>query len=430
MKPLVVIIGKPNVGKSTLFNRLVGKRQAITLEVPGTTRDRLYADVESFILADTAGLSFLEKIDGSDAVKMLNRDIQKQIAIALESADLILFVLDVKSGITSADIEAARQIRKSGKRVLIIVNKCDPPLISNKYELDDFYQLGLGDPFCVSALHGTKSGDLLETIENLLPPAPKEEVIKGTSVAIVGRPNVGKSTLFNALIGEERAIVSDIPGTTRDIIDTKIVKAGQTYILKDTAGLRRRTAVRAGIERYSVARTIRAINQSDIVLFVFDATDKIARQDIHVLSYAVESSKSIILIVNKIDLFDNSDGWIVHLRSKISFLPWAPVIFNSAKLNLNINIIYEQLAHLSKERDHLIESDQLVGYLNNFLNGRTKVKIKEIIQTTNPILFELVNTGRLEGRFFKPLEKEVRKFHEFAGTPISIVERVRSNRER
>ncbi len=348
IKSVVAIVGRPNTGKSTLLNRIVGKPQAIVEDLPGTTRDRNIADAAwqgaEFTLIDTGGL---EIAPGTS----IARGVKAQVETAIAEADLILFLVDAKAGVTPADQEIADVLRKTSKPILIVANKADNQKLET--EALEFYELGFGEPFPVSAHHGRSIAEMLDKIASLLPsapPAPEEpDTIK---VAIAGRPNVGKSMLLNSLAGETRSIVDEIPGTTRDAIDTRLDFQGQSVLLIDTAGIRRRGKVEAGIEKYSVARTLRAIDRSDIVLLVLDATEMSTAQDAHVAGYIQEAAKGIIIIVNKWDLIEEKDvtGWNKSIRRNFKFASFAPILYTSAKSGQGVETIMPQVRHVFEER--------------------------------------------------------------------------------
>ncbi|MDX1523262.1 MAG: ribosome biogenesis GTPase Der, partial [Anaerolineae bacterium] len=309
-KPIVALVGRPNVGKSTLFNRLVGQRKAIVEDLAGTTRDRLYGEADwggrDFMLVDTGGIELSTEPPKKDSVgfragvssRLFLDEIRDQAKIAIEEAEVIIFLVDSEVGVTGADEEIAELLRRTEKPVLLAVNKAD-----NKRRRDEaveFYALGLGDPVPVSALHGTGTGDLLDAIIQQFPPADlEEEDDEAIRIAILGRPNAGKSSLLNKLLGEERVIVSDIPGTTRDAIDTHIRYEGLDLVLIDTAGIRRRGKIKPGVEKHSFLRAIKTINRADVCLLIIDANDLVTAQDAHIASYIIQESKSVVVLVNK-----------------------------------------------------------------------------------------------------------------------------------
>ena len=328
-KPLVALVGRPNVGKSTLFNRLIEEPLAIVEDVPGTTRDRIYADAEwggiTFTFIDTGGLL----PDSSDD---LASSVRQQVAIAIAESDVIIFLVDVKEGPTATDMEIAQLLRRSSKPVILAVNKADNE--SRRQEAMEFYELGLGDPIPLSALHGTGTGDLLDAILKGVPSDTWDEPVQGTRIAIVGRPNVGKSSLLNALLGKERMIVSETPGTTRDAVDSMIEWNGEPVILIDTAGIRRRGRVAPGIEKYSVIRAVRAIQRADVALLLLDATEGVTEQDAHIAGYVVEEGKGLVIVVNKWDLVEKDthtmQQYTLEIRRALKFLAYSPVVFVSA----------------------------------------------------------------------------------------------------
>ncbi len=328
-KPVVALVGRPNVGKSTLFNRLIEEPLAIVEDVPGTTRDRIYADAEwggrALTFIDTGGL--LPDSEGD-----LLASVREQVQIAIAEAEIIIFLVDVKDGVTATDIEIAQLLRRSNKPVLLAANKADNE--ERRRAAVDFYELGLGDPHPISALHGSGTGDLLDAVLRALPPQPREEPLEGIKIAIVGRPNVGKSSLLNAVLGQERMIVDEQPGTTRDAVDSFTEWDGQSVTLIDTAGIRRRGRIVPGIERYSVIRALRAIQRADIVLLLLDATEGVAAQDAHIAGYVVEEGKGIVLVVNKWDLVDKDAYTMLdyarEIRRALKFISHSPLVFVSA----------------------------------------------------------------------------------------------------
>ena len=329
LSPLIAIVGRPNVGKSALFNRLVGRRQALVEDQPGTTRDRLYGEGEwrgrQYRVVDTGGLEAEQEGPYSPLVR-------RQIEQAMQEADVILLVVDARDGLTAADLEIAELLRRSEKPVLLVANKVD----NERRELDatQFYELGLGEPIAVSAYHGTGVADLLDEALALLPERQPAPAGGGLRIAIVGRPNVGKSALLNAIVGDERVIVSDMPGTTRDVIDTTVTFAGRPLTLLDTAGIRRTGRIERGVERHSVQRAQQALERADVALCVMDAAEPASAQDVHIVGMAQEARTGIVLVLNKLDLLPGDPEARQELAAlvqhRVKFVPWAPVAFVSA----------------------------------------------------------------------------------------------------
>jgi GTP-binding protein len=367
-KPLVAIVGRPNVGKSTLFNRLIGERRAIVEDLPGTTRDRLYGEAEwgrvSFGVIDTGGLQAGEEIAQASSSEILSAT-QEQARLALEEADLILFLVDAVSGITAGDLEVADLLRRTRKPICVVANKAESR--ERQEDAVEFYELGLGDVYPVSAIHGMGIGDLLDAVAQELPLAEAAEEPDVPSIAIVGRPNVGKSAILNAILGQGRQIVSPIPGTTRDAIDTEIVWSGVPLVLIDTAGIRRRGKIERGIEKYSVLQATRAISRCDVAVLVLDATEPFTAQDQHVAGYVEEEKKGIVLVVNKWDLVEKTGGtmgeFIQTARTVFDFIPYVPVVFTSAVTGQRIPKIMEEALNVVTERNRR----EPTGELNRLL---------------------------------------------------------------
>ncbi len=356
-KPVVALVGRPNVGKSTLFNRLVGRRTAIVEDVPGTTRDRIYGDSDwngvGFIVIDTGGLEAPSELGqakprrgGSQFLAVDSRlfieHIQNQARLAVEEADAVVFVVDGREGVSAADLDIAEVLRAAEKPIFVAVNKTESP--ERRLNAPEFWNLGLSEPIPISAYHGDGVGDLLDLIVAALPAYPvDEEEDESVAIAIVGRPNVGKSSLLNALIGVERAIVSETPGTTRDAIDMKLMYEGQEITLIDTAGIRRRGKVEPGIERYSVLRSMRSIDRAEVALLLIDALDGVTAQDTHVAGYVLEKKKGVVVVVNKWDALEKDTHTMVEyverVREDLKFMSYVPVIFISAKTKQRVHTV-------------------------------------------------------------------------------------------
>jgi len=428
-KALVAIIGRQNVGKSTLLNRLAGKRIAIVEDFPGTTRDRIYADVKwqerVFTVVDTGGLEIA-------AENEIGRGVKQQVNAAIRAADLILFLTDAKDGVMPADLEIADMARRSRKPTLLVVNKVDNDQM--EASVPEFYRLGAGDPFPISAFHARGTGELLDKIVAMLPARePVAEDPDAVKIAIVGRPNVGKSLLLNALTGEERAIVSEVPGTTRDATDTRLEIDGERVILIDTAGIRRRGAVETGIEKYSVLRSMLAIDRCDVALLVLDATEPAAAQDLHIGGYISQAAKGVVIIVNKWDLItEKKPGeWIEALRRNFKFMHYAPILFISAKTKMGLEKVMPTALEVYRERlkeipDKVIRGvvQQAVASHNIPRKGKYTLSIKSVKQTgVNPPAFTFrVNDARLiHFSYRRYLENEIRNVFGFTGTPIRLI---------
>lgn len=354
-RPIVAIVGRPNVGKSTLFNRLVGERRAIVEDQPGTTRDRVYGVSDwggiEFTVVDTAGLQDIDEAELSSHAEIAKHT-REQARTAIDEADVIVFMVDTKMGLTAGDHEVADLLRRTDKPTILVANKADS---SSRRELAyDFYELGLGEPIPVSSYHGSGTGDLLDRVVEALPEFEEVPETEGPRIAIVGRPNVGKSRLLNALMGQERSIVSDVPGTTRDSVDTQLVWAGQPLTLIDTAGIRRRGRIDAGVEQYSVLRSMRAIDRADVVLLVIDATESFTAQDLHIAGYVEEQKKGMVVVVNKWDLIEKDSSTMEEYREKakeaLDFMPYAPLAFISAKFGQRVQQVLELALTVVDER--------------------------------------------------------------------------------
>ncbi len=364
-KPIAALVGRPNVGKSTLFNRFVGRRVAIVEDLPGTTRDRLYADADwagvDFLVVDTGGLEVTDIArPAADPTKppaigqtagvesgLFLEEMRQQAQIAIQEADVVVFLVDGGTGLTPRDQEVADVLRRTDKPVLLVVNKTETA--RRRADAVEFYTLGLGDPVPISALHGQGIGDLLDLIVESFGPAAElakdEEEDERPKIAIVGRPNVGKSSLLNRLLGQERGIVSEVPGTTRDAIDTYLEWDGQQIVLIDTAGVRRRGKITPGVEKHSVLRTLKAINRADVCLLLIDAQVKVTAQDQHIGGYILEEAKSVVLLVNKWDLVEKDSytmgEYTRDIRAALGFLDYVPVLFISALTGQRVNQVLE-----------------------------------------------------------------------------------------
>ncbi|NCF64642.1 MAG: ribosome biogenesis GTPase Der [Chloroflexi bacterium] len=445
-KALVAFVGRPNVGKSTLFNRIVGKRLAVVSEVPGTTRDRLYAEAEwggiAFTVVDTGGIEITEGRNttplSEDSERFLPL-IRRQASIAIQDADIIVHVVDGQTGLTAADREVAAILRQTKKPVIIAANKLESSkLWDTAYE---FYELGLGEVFAVSALHGSGTGDLLDAIVDAIPPTlADEEEDESLKIAILGRPNAGKSTLLNKLIGEDRAIVSPIPGTTRDATDTKFKWHGQEITLIDTAGIRRRGKIDPGIEKYSVLRAIKALQRADVALLLVDAQEGVTAQDAHIAGMLAEASAGIVLLVNKWDLVVKDTHTIVEqeqqLRHDLNFLPYAPMLFISAKTGQRVNRVLPQANAVNEARYQRIAT----GALNKFMRtvtsehappSKSGIRVKFFYATqpgvAPPTFIFFVNKPQwVHFGYQRYMENRLREEFPLTGTPIRLLFRARS----
>lgn len=431
----MAIVGRPNVGKSTLFNRIVGGRVAIVEGLPGITRDRLYQDAEwngrRFTLVDTGGLDYRDSGE-------IAAHVRDQAELAIRDADLVLFVVDARAGFTGTDEEVSRVLRRSEKPVLLVANKVEN--FANSDLLYDFFRLGLGEPLPVSAAEGMNTGDLLDMVVEKLPSAEsaeeEEDVIK---IAVVGRPNVGKSSLVNAILGEERVIVSNIPGTTRDAIDTRLESNGREYALIDTAGMRRRSRIEQSTEKYSVIRTLRAVDRSDVVLVLIDAVEHLTEQDKKIAGYVHEKGKGAVLAVNKWDLVEKdgktSSRYTETLRDGLGFMQYAPVLFISALTRQRVHRVLELADYVSEQQNMRISTGDLNDLIRDAVmrspaptdKGR-RLKIFYCTQTgVKPPTFVLfVNDPELmHFSYLRYLENRLRSAYGFEGTPLRLVMRQR-----
>lgn len=444
MKPIVAIVGRPNVGKSTLFNRLVGRPIAIVEDLPGTTRDRLYADSEwsgrVFTVVDTGGLDPFSDDDYAARVRA-------QAKLAIAEADAIILLVDAREGLTATDLDIGGLLRETSKPVILAANKADNP--RRRLDSVEFYELGLGEPLAISSLHGTGTGDLLDALVAHFPAAEEEAEEADLRVAIVGRPNVGKSSLLNALVGEDRVIVSDKPGTTRDAIDTVIEHKGQKVVLIDTAGIRKRGKVEPGIEKYSVLRALRAVDRADVVALLVDASEGVTAQDTHIAGYVAEAMKGLVIAVNKWDLVRAERGGVkaadgkapgapdyrqeyeAAVRDQFNFVDYAPILFISAKTGQRLPQVIDAALVVKTERQKRIATGPLNAAVQASASrheppserGR-KLKILYVTQVgvEPPTFVFFVNDPRLlHFSYQRFLDNELRRQFGFAGTPIKLV---------
>lgn len=436
-KELVAIVGRPNVGKSTLFNKLAGKRIAIVEDTPGVTRDRIYCHVEwlqhNFVLVDTGGIE-------PESEDIILKQMKRQAELAIETADVIVFMVDGKEGIVPADYEVGEMLRRANKPVVLIVNKIDSAqLEDNKYE---FYNLGIGEPFAISASQGLGIGDMLdEIVRNFKDVASVEEETPEIKVAITGKPNAGKSSLLNKLAGEERVIVSDIPGTTRDAIDSYIQINGDKFLFIDTAGIRRKSKVKEEIEKYSVIRSLAAIERADICLVMVDAEDGITEQDEKIAGFAHEAGKGIIIVVNKWDLIEKDDKTMNEFESAIrrdlAFVDYAPIVFISAKTGQRVNKLIETIKYVDNQHAMRVRTGVLNEVVNEALLMKQppveRGKMLKIYYATQasvrpPTFVFFVNyADSIHFSYARYLENQIRKHFGMEGTPIRFIYREKKN---
>ncbi|TES84759.1 MAG: ribosome biogenesis GTPase Der [Dehalococcoidia bacterium] len=432
-KPIVAIVGRQNVGKSTLLNRLAGKRIAIVADMPGTTRDRVFADVSwqdtSFTLVDTGGL----EVQPSSAISL---GVKEQVQAAIAEADVIIFLVDSEAGILPSDLEIAQMLRRSSKPIILAANKSDNP--KRESEAVEFYEMGLGEPLAISAYHGRGTVELLDRVGALLPtPQEPEAGAEIMKLAIVGRPNVGKSTLLNSLLGEERAIVDKTPGTTHDAINTLLDFGGQNVIVIDTAGIRRRGRWGRGVERYSVIRALRAIEEADVALLVLDATELLTSQDEHIAGYIQQAVKGVVLVVNKWDLAVNQDMVESnrYIRKKLKFMSYAPVVYTSAKLGQGVDRVMPEAFEVYQERQKRIATTEVNSVVQRAVaahnlprKGKKQLKILYATQAeVNPptFVFFVNDPGLIHFSYRHYLENKLRQSFGFDGTPLRFVFKTR-----
>ena len=429
-KPLVAIVGRPNVGKSTLFNRLVGRRVAIVEDTPGVTRDRIYQDAEwlnyAFTLIDTGGIE-------PESEDIIASQMRRQAELAIETADVIIFLVDGREGMTSADMDVAEMLRRSKKPVVLAVNKIDAP----KFEeaMYEFYSLGLGDPYTISSSQGLGLGDLLDAVVKDFPKDIEQTDTERVNIAVVGKPNVGKSSLVNALLGEERTIVSDIPGTTRDSIDSNFTRNGREYTIVDTAGIRRKRSVEdESIERYSVIRSLSAIRRADVVLIVCDASQGLSEQDVRIAGYAHEEGKASVLIVNKWDLIEKDthtmNRFKKDLGTDLSFMSYVEMLFISAKNGQRVNKVLDAVDSAYEQSRRRVPTGQLNDIVSEAVQMNEppsdKGRVLKIFYATQasvqpPTFIIFVNDAELlHFSYERYLENYFRKSFGFEGTPIRL----------
>lgn len=437
-KPVVAIVGRPNVGKSTLFNKLIGSRLSIVDDTPGVTRDRIYGDCEwlnhNFLLVDTGGIE-------PYSTDVILSQMRTQAEIAIETADVIIFVTDLKCGVVASDMEVASMLQKSNKPIVLCVNKCDS-IGAPDPEFYEFYNLGLGDPIAVSSVHGHGTGDLLDEVIKFFPKQEEEEVEDEEiiNVAVIGKPNVGKSSLINRISGTDRAIVSNIAGTTRDTTDTYIENKYGKFNFIDTAGLRRKSRVNDSIEKYSIIRARMAVERANVCVVMIDATEGFTEQDSKVAGIAIEQGKACIIAVNKWDAVEKDGNTMKEFREKLSvdfsFMSYAPFIFISAKTGIRIDKLYEMIVHVHSQNSMRIST----GKLNEVLGIATarvqpptdkgkRLKIYYMTQasTRPPTFVFFVNNSELfHFSYQRYLENQIREIFGLDGTPVRFIVRERN----
>lgn len=440
MKPIVAVVGRPNVGKSTLFNKIAGKRISIVEDTPGITRDRIYADAEwcghEFTLIDTGGIE-------PSANDIILSQMREQAGMAIDMADVILFMVNVRDGMTAADKEVAAMLQKCGRPVILVCNKVDNPG-NPPIEMYEFYNLGIGEPKPVSSIHGLGVGDLLDEIVSYFPnesgTAEEENIIK---VAVVGKPNAGKSSLINRILGENRVIVSDIAGTTRDAIDSTYELDGQKYVFIDTAGMRKRGKINENVERYSVARSLGAVDRADVCLIMIDAQEGITEQDTKIAGYVHESGKASVIVVNKWDLIEKETNTMKNFKNKVkegfNFMMYAPSVYISAVTGLRVDSLFDMIKSTLAENSKRIST----GVLNDVINEaiamvqppsdkgkRLKIYYATQAGTKPPTFVLFVNNAELAHySYIRYLENQLRAKFGFEGTPIKFIIREKNKKD-
>lgn len=455
-KPIVALVGRPNVGKSTLFNRLVGERMAVTHDIPGTTRDRLHGESDwngvIFQVIDTGGIEVYQPSDSRDESPLAEGsadfidEIKQQALIAIAGADVIVLVVDAQFGTTAADEAIAEILRRTDKSVIVAANKIDD--IQHQQEAYDFYSLGLTEVVGISAIHGLGVGDLLDVVVQEINIVTEdwdttEDDDEHLKIAIVGRPNAGKSTLLNKLIGEDRAIVSPVAGTTRDAIDTDISWYGETLTLIDTAGIRRKGRVEAGVEKFSVIRAMKAISRADVALLVIDAELGVTEQDEHIAGYIIEEYKSLVIVINKWDIVEK-DAFTMHeftekIRDRLHFIRYAPIVFISAKDGQRIHQVLEVAHRVWDARFFRIPTSDVNRLMRDAIekhppHGKGTKRLKFFyasqVRTDPPvILFHVNDPSQVHFTYKRYLENQFREAYEFEGTPMRMSFRSRNEKD-
>jgi GTP-binding protein len=456
-KPLVALVGRPNVGKSTLFNRLIGERLAVVDDTPGTTRDRQFAEAEwnglLFDVVDTGGIEVLGRDPSAKPLSVDSADyiteIRTQAELAITEAEAVIFVTDVLTGITAADEQVADILRRhqklvDGQRrppVFLAVNKVDN--LKRHDDVYDFYQLGMGEPFPISGLNGLGTGDLLDAVVAALPKPEAAEEDESVKVAIVGRPNVGKSSLLNKLLGEERAIVSPIPGTTRDAIDTRFEFQGLPVTLIDTAGVRRRGRINVGVEKYSVLRTYKAIDRADVALLLIDGVEGVTAQDAHIAGIVLEKNRSVVVVVNKWDAVEKDtytmNVFTEKIRSELHFLDYVPVLFISAKTGQRVDQVLPTALRVQEERlvriptselNRIVREAMMTHAPHSKTGQRLKIFYASQVGVAPPTFLFHVNDPKLVHFTYRRfLENQIRERYGFTGTPLRLSFRARSEKD-
>jgi GTPase len=454
-KPVVALVGRPNVGKSTLFNRLAGERLAVVDATPGTTRDRLFAEADwagiTFDVVDTGGIDPTQigpgrkteplSIGSADFIQQ----IREQAEVAVREADAVIFVTDAESGVTPADHEVSSILRRFQRKVngekippvLLAVNKADSE--RRRVQALQFYELGMGEPYPISALHGTGTGDLLDALVATFKDQGVEEEDESVKIAIVGKPNVGKSSLLNRLLGQERAIVSDIPGTTRDAVDTQLIFEGEPLTLIDTAGIRRRGRIDPGVEKYSVIRSLKAIERSEVALLLVDATTGLTAQDAHIAGFILEAWKSTVVLVNKWDAIQKDtytmDEFTKHVRKELNFLDYVPVLFISALTGQRVNQVLPLALRVQEQRLVRMSTSQINQVLQkaqdqhaapSHAGRQLRIYYGTQVRSDPPTFLLYVNDPKLvHFSYQRFLENRFREANSYLGTPIRLVFRAR-----